>query len=196
MKVETKVYKIDPMKELEAIANEEYNFFINGINANKVYVNKIEADYSEVNEALCYDNDEAESNDMTLRVIRFVKDDNAIEQEKQRKQALKDAMHRKLSADGFTFPNNDFDHDNEEEVEIHEAETLYERFKELFTGISKRLKAASPKLKTIKGFKAFKEQLIIQGFEWWIEENKSIDELEESLLSRRTKARFGDPFAV
>ena len=195
MKIETTAYKIDPMKELEAIANEEYNFFIKGINANNVHVNNIEADYTEVNEALRYDNNDTESDDMTINVIRFVKDYAAIERKRQEKEALKEEVHSRIFAEGLTFPNEDFDPDNEEEVAIHEAETLYETFKELLSGVSERLKANSPKLKTIKGFEAFKTQLREHGFEWWIEENKSVGILYEGLMSKRTKARWGDPFA-
>ena len=182
MEITTNKYKVNK--------NNERTFFVNEPAGKNVYINNIEADYSETNEALNYDTEHASENDISINVVKFTKNEEAEKEREEQMKAIKEEIHNMAFTKELTFPDNDYDRDNEHQVRVHVMEKINEEFEHFFGNISRRLRANSPKLKSLPGYVTFKSKIKELGFGWWEKENGSLKELEESLHSGKVRARL------
>ena len=186
MEITTKKYKVKENKEREFLLKEPAG--------KDVYVNRIEADYTEINEALTYNNDEPTEEDICVNVVRFIKNEEEEKEEEERMKALKEEVHNIAFSKELTFPDNDYDPDDERQVNLHIMERLNEDFGELFQNISRRLRTNSKQLKSLPGYVTFKDKIKGLGFGWWEKENGSLGQLENAFYSSIVKERLNIMF--
>ena len=182
MEITTNKYKVNQ--------NKERNFFVNETSGTNVYINRIEADYSETNEALAYNTEHASENDISINTIRFTGNEAKEKENEEKIKALKEEVHNKAFSKELTFPDNNYNPNNETEVTLHIMEKINEEFDQLFQNISRRLRANSPKLKSLPGYVTFKSKVKELGYDYWEKENRPLKELEDALYSGKVRARL------